>query len=249
MSGRRSHTEEAVAKGAEAAAASCQSTAEAVGPDCLSPAEAAGLFRLLKEKMGIPKPELVAPTPFCFLVSVVLSAQATDKSVNAATGPLYERVSTPAQMLALGEEGLIPYIRSIGLYNAKAKHIIELSRQLIEKFGGELPSTREELMTLSGVGRKTANVVLNVIFHEPVMPVDTHVFRVCNRTGLAPGKDVREVEDGLERTVPAEYGLHAHHWLLLHGRYVCTARKPRCGECVLTDLCRLFRNEEAAGRE
>ena len=152
MSGRRSHTEEAVAKGAEAAAScraasSCQSTAEAAGPDCLSPAEAAGLFRLLKEKMGIPKPELVAPTPFCFLVSVVLSAQATDKSVNAATGPLYERVSTPAQMLALGEEGLIPYIRSIGLYNAKAKHIIELSRQLIEKFGGELPSTREELMT------------------------------------------------------------------------------------------------------
>lgn len=218
-------------------------------PESLSPAEAAELFRRLREKMGIPQPELHAPNPFCFLVSVVLSAQATDKSVNLATAPLYERVSTPEQMLELGEEGLIPYIRSIGLYNAKARHIMELSRQLIEKFGGEVPSTREELMTLSGVGRKTANVVLNVIFHKPVMPVDTHVFRVCNRTGLAPGKDVREVEDGLERMVPAEYALHAHHWLLLHGRYVCTARKPHCTECVLTGLCRWFRNGEAAGRE
>ena len=207
-------------------------------PERLSPAEAAELFRRLREKMGIPKPELHAPNPFCFLVSVVLSAQATDKSVNLATAPLYEQISTPERMLALGEEGLIPYIRSIGLYNAKARHIMELSRQLIENFGGEVPSTREELMTLSGVGRKTANVVLNVIFHKPVMPVDTHVFRVCNRTGLAPGKDVGEVEDGLERMVPAEYALHAHHWLLLHGRYVCTARKPRCGECVLTGLCR-----------
>lgn len=216
-------------------------------PPCLSPAEAAELFRRLREKMGIPKPELHAPNPFCFLVSVVLSAQATDKSVNLATASLYEQISTPERMLALGEEGLIPYIRSIGLYNAKARHIMELSRQLIEKFGGEVPSTREELMTLSGVGRKTANVVLNVIFHEPTMPVDTHVFRVCNRTGLAPGKDVGEVEDGLERMVPAEYALHAHHWLLLHGRYVCTARKPRCGECVLTGLCRWVSVESSAG--
>lgn len=209
-------------------------------PESLSPAEAAELFRRLREKMGIPQPELHAPNPFCFLVSVVLSAQATDKSVNLATAPLYERVSTPEQMLELGEEGLIPYIRSIGLYNAKARHIMELSRQLIEKFGGEVPSTREELMTLSGVGRKTANVVLNVIFHEPTMPVDTHVFRVCNRTGLAPGKDVGAVEAALEGIVPTEYALHAHHWLLLHGRYVCTARKPHCTECVLTGLCRWF---------
>ncbi len=222
MNGRRSQ--------AEAAAAA----------ESLSPAEGAELFRRLRKKMGIPKPELHAPNPFCFLVSVVLSAQATDKSVNLATAPLYERVSTPERMLELGEEGLIPYIRSIGLYNAKARHIMELSRQLIEKFGGEVPSTREELMTLSGVGRKTANVVLNVIFHEPTMPVDTHVFRVCNRTGLAPGKDVREVEDTLVQVVPEEYTLHAHHWLLLHGRYVCTARKPHCTECVLTGLCRWF---------
>lgn len=213
----------------------------------LSPAEGAELFCRLREKMGIPKPELHAPNPFCFLVSVVLSAQATDKSVNLATAPLYERVSTPERMLELGEEGLIPYIRSIGLYNAKARHIMELSRQLIEKFGGEVPSTREELMTLSGVGRKTANVVLNVIFHEPTMPVDTHVFRVCNRTGLAPGKDVGAVEAALEGIVPAEYALHAHHWLLLHGRYVCTARKPHCTECVLTDLCRWGSAESLTG--
>lgn len=217
----------------------CDQTALSVSAS-LSPAEGAELFRRLREKMGIPKPELHAPNPFCFLVSVVLSAQATDKSVNLATAPLYERVSTPERMLELGEEGLIPYIRSIGLYNAKARHIMELSRQLIEKFGGEVPSMREELMTLSGVGRKTANVVLNVIFHEPTMPVDTHVFRVCNRTGLAPGKDVGAVEAALEGIVPAEYALHAHHWLLLHGRYVCTARKPHCTECVLTGLCRWF---------
>lgn len=204
----------------------------------LSGTEVSELFRLLKEKMGIPRPELVAPNAFCFLVSVVLSAQATDKSVNAATAPLYEIASTPRQMLDLGEKGLIPYIRSIGLYNAKAKHIIALSRQLIEDFGGEIPSTRGELMKLSGVGRKTANVVLNVIFRQPVMPVDTHVFRVCNRTGLAPGKDVLEVEAALEKTVPEEYALHAHHWLLLHGRYTCTARKPHCGECVISGLCR-----------
>lgn len=209
-------------------------------PTRLSSSEAADLFRRLKEKMGIPRPELSAPNPFCFLVSVVLSAQATDKSVNLATAPLYEVASTPRQMLDLGETGLIPYIRSIGLYNAKARHVIELSRQILEEFGGEVPSTREELMTLSGVGRKTANVVLNVVFHQPTMPVDTHVFRVCNRTGLAPGKDVRAVEDALLQAVPAEYALHAHHWLLLHGRYVCTARKPLCGDCVISGLCRWF---------
>ena len=212
------------------------STASA--PPRLPPEEAAELFRLLKEKTGIPEPELSAPNPFCFLVSVVLSAQATDKSVNQATAPLYQVASTPRQMLELGEEGLIPYIRPIGLYNAKAKNVIRLSRQLEENFGGNIPSTREDLMSLAGVGRKTANVVLNVVFRKPTMPVDTHVFRVCNRTGLAPGKDVLEVEQGLESRVPAEYALDAHHWLLLHGRYTCTARKPRCGDCVLAGLCR-----------
>ncbi len=209
-------------------------------PPRLRPEEAAELFRRLKEKMGIPEPELSAPNPFCFLVSVVLSAQATDKSVNQATAPLYEIASTPRQMLELGERKLIRYIRPIGLYNAKARHVIELSRQILEDFGGEVPSTREELMTLSGVGRKTANVVLNVVFHQPTMPVDTHVFRVCNRTGLAPGKDVRAVEDALLQAVPAEYALHAHHWLLLHGRYVCTARKPRCADCVISGICHCF---------
>ena len=210
----------------------------ASAPPRLPPEEAAELFRRLKEKTGIPEPELSAPNPFCFLVSVVLSAQATDKSVNQATAPLYQVASTPRQMLELGERKLIRYIRPIGLYNAKARHVLELSRQIEEDFGGEVPSTREELMSLSGVGRKTANVVLNVIFRQPTMPVDTHVFRVSNRTGLAPGKDVREVEDALVRAVPEEYALHAHHWLLLHGRYVCTARNPRCAECVISGICR-----------
>ncbi len=207
-------------------------------PARLSDAEIAELFRRLKERMPDPRPELDAPNPFCFLVSVVLSAQATDKSVNEATAPLYAAASTPRQMLELGEEGLIRYIRPIGLYNTKAKNVIRLSRQLEEEFGGTLPSTREDLMKLAGVGRKTANVVLNVVFRKPTMPVDTHVFRVCNRTGLAPGRDVLEVEEGLEVRVPAEYALDAHHWLLLHGRYTCTARKPRCGDCVLAGLCR-----------
>lgn len=211
-------------------------------PDRLSDAEVADLFRRLKERMPDPRPELDAPNAFCFLVSVVLSAQATDKSVNEATAPLYAVASTPRQMLELGEEGLIRYIRPIGLYNAKAKNVIRLSRQLEEEFGGTLPSTREDLMKLAGVGRKTANVVLNVVFRKPTMPVDTHVFRVCNRTGLAPGKDVLEVEEGLEVRVPAEYALDAHHWLLLHGRYTCTARKPRCGDCVLAGLCPLSKD-------
>lgn len=195
------------------------------------------LFRRLKEERPDPRPELNAPNPFCFLVSVVLSAQATDRSVNEATGELYKVAPTAEKMYALGEEGLIPYIRSIGLYNSKARHVISLSREIEERFGGEVPSSREELMSLSGVGRKTANVVLNVVFHQAVMPVDTHVFRVCNRTGLAPGKDVIEVEKKLEECVPEEYALNAHHWLLLHGRYTCTSRKARCEGCLICDLC------------
>ena len=212
------------------------------GQGRLSREEAAELFRRLKERMPDPRPELDAPNPFCFLVSVVLSAQATDRSVNEATAPLYAVADSPRKMLDLGVEGLVPYIRRIGLYNAKARHVMELSRQLLEDYGGQLPSTREELMTLSGVGRKTANVVLNVVFRKPTMPVDTHVFRVCNRTGLAPGKDVGAVEEALEEAVPEEYALDAHHWLLLHGRYTCTARRPLCGECVLSGLC--FQNRE-----
>ncbi|MBQ9539136.1 MAG: endonuclease III [Treponema sp.] len=200
--------------------------------------EISELFRRLREQMPDPRPELDAPNAFCFLVSVVLSAQATDRSVNEAAPSLYAVADTPAKMLELGESGLIPYIKKIGLYNAKARNIIALSRQLLERHGGRVPDSREELMALSGVGRKTANVVLNVVFKRPVMPVDTHVFRVCNRTALAPGKDVGEVEEGLEKVVPEEYALNAHHWLLLHGRYTCTARKPRCEVCVLAGLCR-----------
>ena len=215
----------------------CEHDMGGPSPVRLSEPEVRELFRRLKERMPDPRPELDAPNEFCFLVSVVLSAQATDKSVNEAPAPLYAVASTPRQMLELGEEGLIRYIRPIGLYNAKAKNVIRLSRQLEDEFGGTLPSTREDLMKLAGVGRKTANVVLNVVFRKATMPVDTHVFRVCNRTGLAPGKDVLEVEEGLESRVPAEYALDAHHWLLLHGRYTCTARKPHCGNCVLAGLC------------
>ncbi len=195
------------------------------------------MFERFKKQNPNPLPELDAPNPYCFLLSVVLSAQATDKSVNAATVPLYKIVQSPQQMLELGKEGLIPYIRSIGLYNNKAEHIIALSKKLVEDFHGEVPATREELMTLPGVGRKTANVVLNVVFHQPAMPVDTHLLRVCPKTGIAAGKTPREVEESLLARVPEEYLLFAHHWLLLHGRYVCTARKPHCGDCIISDFC------------
>ena len=195
------------------------------------------IFRRLRELNPQPKTELEYATPFQLLVAVVLSAQATDVGVNKATRRLFPRAGTPAEILALGEEGLCDYIRTIGLYRSKAKHVIELCRLLLQKHGGEVPQDRAALEALPGVGRKTANVVLNTAFGQPTIAVDTHIFRVSNRTGIAPGKDVREVEDRLLRVVPPEFKLDCHHWLLLHGRYVCQARKPRCGECPIRDLC------------
>lgn len=184
-----------------------------------------------------PKTELIAPNPYCLLVSVVLSAQATDKSVNAACAPLYEKVRTPEQMLELGEEKLISYIKSIGLYRAKARHVMGLSKRLVQDFNSTLPSTREELESLPGVGRKTANVILNVVFKQPTMPVDTHLLRICPKIGLAEGNNPLQVEKSLLERIPSRYMEHAHHWLILHGRYVCTARNPRCEECIISDLC------------
>jgi endonuclease-3 len=187
-----------------------------------------------------PKPttELEYRTPFELLVAVILSAQATDVGVNKATRRLYPVANTPQQILALGEDALKRYISSIGLYNAKAANVIAMCRQLLEHHGGEVPRTRAELEALPGVGRKTANVVLNTAFGEPTMAVDTHIFRVANRTGLAQGRNVREVEDRLLKVVPPEYLHDAHHWLILHGRYTCIARKPKCPQCPIHDLCR-----------
>lgn len=184
-----------------------------------------------------PKTELIAPNPYCLLVSVVLSAQATDKSVNIACAPLYEKVRTPEQMLELGEEKLISYIKSIGLYRAKARHVMGLSKRLVQDFNSTLPSTREELESLPGVGRKTANVILNVVFKQPTMPVDTHLLRICPKIGLAEGNNPLQVEKSLLERIPSRYMEHAHHWLILHGRYVCTARNPKCEECIISDLC------------
>ena len=194
-------------------------------------------FRILREADPEPKSELEYATPFELLVAVVLSAQATDRSVNLATRKLYPVANTPSAVAALGAEGLENYIRTIGLYRTKAKNVIALCGLLLEKHGGQVPRTREALEALPGVGRKTANVVLNVAFGEPTMAVDTHIFRVSNRTGLAAGKDVLAVERKLLKVVPAEFGLHAHHWLILHGRYTCLARKPRCGECRVYGPC------------
>jgi endonuclease-3 len=186
-----------------------------------------------------PKPttELEYDSPFELLVAVILSAQATDKSVNLATRTLFKHARTPQSILALGVEGLSKYIRTIGLFNTKAKNVIATCRALIEQHGGEVPRTRDELEALPGVGRKTANVILNTAFGQPTMAVDTHIFRVANRTGIAPGKNVRAVEDHLLRVVPQEFLQDAHHWLILHGRYVCVARKPKCPECLIKDLC------------
>lgn len=184
-----------------------------------------------------PQSELKWKNPYTLLVSVVLSAQATDKSVNKATEPLYEIVDSPEKMLALGEEKLIGYIKSIGLYRNKSAHIMALSKMLVENFGGKVPETREELETLPGVGRKTANVVLNVVFGKPTMPVDTHLLRICPKIGLAEGNTPLQVEQSLVERIPQKFMKHAHHHLILHGRYVCTARNPKCGECIIADLC------------
>jgi endonuclease III len=195
------------------------------------------LFSRLRELNPHPTTELAYSTPFELLIAVVLSAQATDVGVNKATRKLYPVANTPQAILELGEEGLKRYISTIGLFNAKAKNVIALCRLLIERHGGEVPHSREALEALPGVGRKTANVVLNTAFGEPTIAVDTHIFRVANRTGLAPGKDVRAVEARLEKVIPAEFKQDAHHWLILHGRYVCKARKPDCPHCAIRDLC------------
>jgi endonuclease-3 len=196
------------------------------------------LFARLKELNPRPTTELEYSTPFELLVAVTLSAQATDVGVNKATRKLFPVANTPEAILALGEDGLKQYISTIGLFNAKAANVVAACRILVEQHGGEVPRDRESLEALPGVGRKTANVVLNTAFGEPTIAVDTHIFRVSNRTGLAPGKTVRAVEDKLLKAVPAEYRLDAHHWLILHGRYVCKARKPDCPQCVIRDLCR-----------
>jgi endonuclease-3 len=195
-------------------------------------------FARLAKAMPHPKTELNYVNTYTLLVAVVLSAQATDKGVNKATAELFKRVDSPEKMVALGEKDLTHYVKTIGLYRGKAKNVIALSHLLIEKHGGKVPHDREALEELPGVGRKTANVVLNVAFGEKTIAVDTHIFRVSNRTGLAPGKDVRAVEDSLVKRVPDEYALHAHHWLILHGRYTCVARKPLCPKCIVRDLCR-----------
>ena len=195
------------------------------------------IFRRLHEDNPDPKTELAYTTPFELLISVILSAQATDVSVNKATARLYPVANTPQAIYELGVEGLSEYIKTIGLFNSKAKNVIETCRMLVELHNSEVPQTREALEALPGVGRKTANVVLNTAFRQIAMAVDTHIFRVSNRTGIAPGKNVVDVEKQLMKFVPKEYLLDAHHWLILHGRYVCLARKPRCGSCRIEDLC------------
>jgi endonuclease-3 len=204
------------------------------------------IFVRLREGNPKPRTELVYATPFELLVAVILSAQATDKSVNKATASLFRAAHTPAGILALGVKGITPYIKSIGLYNSKAKNIIATSEALLAHHAGQVPKTREALEQLPGVGRKTANVVMNTAFGEATIAVDTHIFRVSNRTGLAPGKTVRVVEDKLMKFVPPEFLKDAHHWLILHGRYVCTARKPACPRCIIADLCEYRHKTKAA---
>jgi endonuclease-3 len=194
-----------------------------------------------------PRSELHYKNPYTLLVAVVLSAQATDKGVNKATVPLFEKIDSPEKMLALGEANLREAVKTIGLYRTKAKNVVALSKILVERYGGQVPKDRDALQELPGVGRKTANVVMNVAFGQPTIAVDTHIFRVCNRTELAPGKDPREVEDRLEEIVPTRFKLHAHHWLILHGRYICVARTPRCPDCLVADLCRFEPKTPPAG--
>jgi endonuclease-3 len=203
----------------------------------VNPAKRLEIFRRLRAANPAPTTELTYQTPFELLISVILSAQATDKSVNLATAKLFPLANTPQKILALGETGLTPFIRSIGLYRTKGKNILAACKILLESFGGEVPSNREDLECLPGVGRKTANVVLNTAFGEPTIAVDTHIFRVANRTGIAPGKNVVEVENRLLKFVPEEFRRDAHHWLILHGRYVCKARRPDCPTCLIRDLC------------
>jgi len=203
----------------------------------MKPSHVDEFFRRLAKQRPSPKSELNYVNPYTLLVAAILSAQSTDAGVNKATPLLFARAKTPQQMLDLGEAKLKEYVKTIGLYNNKAKNIMALSKILVEKFGGHLPQTRDELLTLPGVGRKTANVLLNVAFGQPVIAVDTHAFRVSNRTGLAPGKTPEDVEEKLMQVVPKKWMQRAHHWIVLHGRYVCKARKPDCPHCVVRDLC------------
>jgi endonuclease-3 len=216
-------------------------------PRRFTPAEAKDFFARFAARDPNPRTELQFNNPYTLLVAVVLSAQATDKGVNKATARLFSTVDAPKKMVAFGEERLREAIKTIGLYRTKAKNVIALSAALLEKHGGNVPRNREALEELPGVGRKTANVVLNVAFGEPTLAVDTHIFRVCNRTALAPGKNPRAVEDGLEKIVPAQFKLQAHHWLILHGRYVCVARRPKCPQCIVADLCRFKPKTQPAG--
>jgi len=202
-------------------------------------------YRRLSDLNPEPQGELNWHNPFTMLVAVVLSAQATDIGVNKATGPLFKVVDTPEQMVALGEAKLRDYVKTIGLFNTKAKNVIGLSQRLIDEHGAQVPNDRDALEALPGVGRKTASVVMNMAFGAPTIAVDTHIFRISNRTGLAPGKTPLAVEKGLEKHTPEKWKLHAHHWLILHGRYVCKARKPLCGTCVVNDLCRYKAKETA----
>lgn len=203
----------------------------------MHPATRAALFRRLRAANPTPTTELEYQTPFELLVAVMLSAHTTDRSVNAATRVLFPLANTPQAIAALGVEGVKPYIRAVGLYNTKSKNLVNLCRQLLERHGGEVPAERAALEALPGVGRKTANIILNMVFGELEIAVDTHIFRVANRTGLAPGRTPREVETALIANTPAAYRKDAHHWLLLHGRYVCLARRPACPRCILRDLC------------
>lgn len=213
-----------------------RSTQRYIGPT-VNPATRRAIFERFYAANPEPKGELHFNTPFELLIAVILSAQATDKSVNLATDQLYQRANTPASLLKLGQKGLERYVKSIGLYRTKAKNILATCKLLLDNHGGEVPRTREALEALPGVGRKTANVVLNIAFGEPTIAVDTHLFRIGNRTGIAPGKTPLAVEEKLLKFIPAEFKLHAHHWLILHGRYICVARTPKCGECLIRDLC------------
>lgn len=212
----------------------------------MNPQKRRTIFERLREHNPAPRTELVYRTPFELLIAVILSAQATDRSVNKATAELFRLAGTPVAMLALGVEGITRHIKSIGLHNTKAKNIVATCEALLSEHGGEVPRTCEALERLPGVGRKTANVVLNTAFGESTMAVDTHIFRVANRTGLAPGKNVRAVEDKLMKCVPAEFLQDAHHWLILHGRHVCTARAPACPRCSISDLCE-YRHKTPTG--
>ncbi|EGK73247.1 Endonuclease III [Methyloversatilis universalis FAM5] len=211
----------------------------------LTRAEIQTVFERFRAANPEPKSDLEYGSPFQLLVAVVLSAQATDKGVNVATRKLFPAAPTPEAIVSLGVAGVEDYIKTIGLFRAKAKNVVALSHQLLEKHGGEVPNDRAALEALPGVGRKTANVVLNIVFGEPTMAVDTHIFRIANRIGLAPGKDVLAVEHALLKVVPKAFMLHAHHWLILHGRYVCTARKPLCERCSIVDICR-YRDKTVA---